>query len=208
MLVFDLINNPNVVSSKFLDRHQIYSQQRLIHRHQLVTRVEREISTANERRLKIQHRLYRAAPSSVYDGNEEEGSFWRLKFVLDLCLPGVFMPPNSRHIYNPRASQYFHPVGKGGNVELIFVSLPFGINLGTTDPRLTQPPSIFKLPPVPSGSVGFLSFPRRCSICHPSYAVDLCTEPIRVNAMQHYGCWKGFCGFLDRAVLFGGRNDR
>lgn len=52
----------------------------------------------------------------------------------DLCLPAVFMPFRSGNIFNPRAYRYFH-------------------HIGATDPRLTQTPSIFKLPPLPSGSV-------------------------------------------------------
>ncbi|CAF0832105.1 unnamed protein product [Didymodactylos carnosus] len=52
----------------------------------------------------------------------------------DLCLPAVFMPFRSGNVYNPRAYRFFH-------------------HIGSTDPRLTQTPSIFKLPPLPAGSV-------------------------------------------------------
>ncbi len=44
------------------------------------------------------------------------------------------MPFRSGNVFNPRAYRYFH-------------------HIGATDPRLTQTPSIFKLPPLPSGSV-------------------------------------------------------
>ena len=47
------------------------------------------------------------------------------------------MPFRSGNVFNPRAYRFFHHVG-------------------TTDPRLTQTPSIFKLPPLPSGSVSFV----------------------------------------------------
>jgi hypothetical protein len=33
-------------------------------------------------------------------------------FFIDLCLPAVFMPFRSGNVINPRAYQYFHPVGK------------------------------------------------------------------------------------------------
>jgi hypothetical protein len=34
------------------------------------------------------------------------------RFFIDLCLPAVFMPFRSGNIFNPRAYQFFHPVGK------------------------------------------------------------------------------------------------
>jgi hypothetical protein len=33
-------------------------------------------------------------------------------FFIDLCLPAVFMPFRSGNVINPRAYQFFHPVGK------------------------------------------------------------------------------------------------
>lgn len=49
----------------------------------------------------------------------------------DFCLPAVFMPFKSvNNVFNPRARQYFHASG--------------------TDIRITQPPSIFQLPALPS----------------------------------------------------------
>ncbi|UJR15323.1 hypothetical protein I4U23_002275 [Adineta vaga] len=107
----------------FLDRNQIYSRQRSIHRHQLISKVSRETSSINERQMEIQHRLYKSQEKNAFD---------------DLCLPGVFMPLHSNHVYNPRAYQYFH-------------------SIGTRNPRLTQPPSIFKFPAVPSGSLSVLN---------------------------------------------------
>ncbi|CAF3690919.1 unnamed protein product [Adineta steineri] len=56
----------------------------------------------------------------------------------DLCLPAVFMPFKSGNVFNPRAYRFFH-------------------HTGSSDPRLTQTPSIFKLPPLPSGSVSVLN---------------------------------------------------
>ncbi|CAF1042089.1 unnamed protein product [Adineta ricciae] len=110
-------------TDSFLDRNEMYLQQRLIHRNQSMTKVSRQTSLINERQMEIQHRLYKSQSTNAYD---------------DLCLPGVFMPSQSNHVYNPRAYQYFH-------------------SIGTRQPRLTQPPSIFKLPAVPSGSISVLS---------------------------------------------------
>ncbi|PIK55327.1 hypothetical protein BSL78_07751 [Apostichopus japonicus] len=52
----------------------------------------------------------------------------------DVSLPAVFMPSRTGQLYNPRAHQYFHPTGSLGQL------------------RLTQPPSIFQLPPLPNKS--------------------------------------------------------
>eukprot|EP00057_Strongylocentrotus_purpuratus_P003170 XP_003726083.1 PREDICTED: uncharacterized protein LOC100892708 [Strongylocentrotus purpuratus] len=50
----------------------------------------------------------------------------------DISLPAVFMPTRTGQLYNPRAHHYFHPTGSNGHL------------------RLTQPPSIFQLPPLPA----------------------------------------------------------
>ena len=58
----------------------------------------------------------------------------KLIFILDFCLPAVFMPFKSGNsVYNPRAHKYFHPSG-------------------SNDIRLTQPPTIFQLPALPAKS--------------------------------------------------------
>ncbi|XP_050390798.2 uncharacterized protein LOC126809962 [Patella vulgata] len=59
----------------------------------------------------------------------EEAMYDALK---DVSLPALFMPYKTGNVYNPRAHQYFHPTG-------------------STDLRLTQPPSVFQLPPLKSG---------------------------------------------------------
>lgn len=51
----------------------------------------------------------------------------------DVSLPALFMPFKTGTIFNPRAHQYFHPTG-------------------STDFRLSQPPSMFQLPPLPTKS--------------------------------------------------------
>uniref|UniRef100_A0A2C9LC74 Uncharacterized protein n=1 Tax=Biomphalaria glabrata TaxID=6526 RepID=A0A2C9LC74_BIOGL len=52
----------------------------------------------------------------------------------DVSLPALFMPYKRGNIYNPRAHQYFHPTG-------------------ASEVRLTQPPSVFQLPPLPLNKV-------------------------------------------------------
>ena len=75
----------------------------------------------------------------------------------DVSLPAVFMPPTKSGkaaIYNPRASKYFHASGSGSS-------------------RLTQPPSMIQLPPIPSNvshSHSFITFmlnlePRLLNFC-------------------------------------------
>ncbi|CAF3803079.1 unnamed protein product [Rotaria sp. Silwood1] len=108
----------------FLDRYQIYRQRSIIHRQQLIAKVEQETTLANERQMETQHRLHRSK-----ENNEDDE---------DLCLPAVFMPFRSGNVFNPRAYQYFH-------------------SIGSTDPRLTQAPSILKLPSVPSRTVSVLN---------------------------------------------------
>lgn len=56
----------------------------------------------------------------------------------DVSLPALFMPFKSGNIFNPRAHQYFHPTG-------------------ATEVRLTQPPSVFQLPPLPNSKVGVVN---------------------------------------------------
>ncbi|XP_065839714.1 uncharacterized protein [Oscarella lobularis] len=47
----------------------------------------------------------------------------------EVCLPAVFMPTRPKTVFTPKAHSYFHPIGAGL--------------------RLTQPPSVFKLPSIP-----------------------------------------------------------
>ncbi|CAF0863658.1 unnamed protein product [Rotaria sordida] len=71
----------------------------------------------------------------------------------DLCLPAVFMPFRSGNVFNPRAYQFFH-------------------SIGSTNPRLTQPPSILKLPSVPSRSVSVLNLFELSQRCDNSNEKD------------------------------------
>lgn len=75
----------------------MYLQRSIIHRHQLISKIEHETALANERQMEFQHRLYKP------DENQQIND--------DLCLPAVFMPFKSGNVINPRAYQYFHPTG-------------------------------------------------------------------------------------------------
>jgi hypothetical protein len=103
----------------------MHLQRSLEHRHQLIAKIEQETALANERQMEFQHRLYKPSQQNIeYDD--------------DLCLPAVFMPFRSGNVINPRAYQFFHPIGSAG-------------------PRLTQAPSILKFPSLPSRSVSILN---------------------------------------------------
>lgn len=56
----------------------------------------------------------------------------------DVSLPALFMPFQRGSVFNPRAHQYFHPTG-------------------STELRLTQPPSVFQLPPLHRNSTSVLN---------------------------------------------------
>ncbi|KAK7503175.1 hypothetical protein BaRGS_00005440 [Batillaria attramentaria] len=82
----------------------------------------------NERTLRdIKESLEKKLAGQHKLSKREEQMYDALK---DVSLPALFMPVRTGNIFNPRAHQYFHPTG-------------------TTDVRLTQPPSVFQLPPLP-----------------------------------------------------------
>ncbi|XP_064617866.1 uncharacterized protein LOC135481989 isoform X2 [Liolophura sinensis] len=56
----------------------------------------------------------------------------------DVSLPALFMPFRTGNVFNPRAHQYFHPKG-------------------SSHMRLTQPPSVFQLPPLPQNKLAVLN---------------------------------------------------
>ncbi|XP_013412001.1 histone-lysine N-methyltransferase SETD1B-A [Lingula anatina] len=56
----------------------------------------------------------------------------------DVSLPALFMPFKSGAVYNPRAHQYFHPTG-------------------SSDVRLSQPPSMLQLPPLPKNKLSVVN---------------------------------------------------
>ena len=89
---------------------------------------------ACEKQLATQHRLapgVRTDIDAVTEGNDTHISDILLYPAppTDVTLPALFMPtPCTKNlVYTPRAHQYFHPSG-------------------SSEVRVTQPPSVFKLP--------------------------------------------------------------
>ncbi|CAL1543054.1 unnamed protein product [Lymnaea stagnalis] len=83
----------------------------------------------NEKTLKdIKDSLEKKLAGQHKLSKDEEKIYDALK---DVSLPALFMPYKRGNVYNPRAHQYFHPTG-------------------ATEVRLTQPPSVFQLPPLPN----------------------------------------------------------
>ncbi|XP_005097136.1 uncharacterized protein LOC101862724 isoform X2 [Aplysia californica] len=90
----------------------------------------------NEKTLKdIKDNLEKKLAGQHKLSKNEEQIYDALK---DVSLPALFMPYKSGNIYNPRAHQYFHPTG-------------------ATDVRLTQPPSVFQLPPLPNSKLSVVN---------------------------------------------------
>ncbi|ESP03993.1 hypothetical protein LOTGIDRAFT_156597 [Lottia gigantea] len=84
----------------------------------------------NEKTLEeIKHNLEQKLAGQHKLSKREEQMYDALK---DVSLPALFMPYKTGNVYNPRAHQYFHPTG-------------------SQDMRLTQPPSVFQLPPLKAG---------------------------------------------------------
>ncbi|XP_071943161.1 uncharacterized protein [Antedon mediterranea] len=102
----------------FFERLKLFNEESIRRQHELVERVKEEVSQVIERQLAGQYRLSAPVTRAADLGK-------------DVCLPAVFMPTKTAHLYNPRAHSYFHPSGSSGRL------------------RLTQPPSMFQLPPLP-----------------------------------------------------------
>ncbi|GFS13776.1 histone-lysine N-methyltransferase SETD1B-A-like [Elysia marginata] len=93
----------------------------------------------------------------------------------DVSLPALFMPFKSGNIFNPRAHQYFHPTG-------------------ATEVRLTQPPSVFQLPPLPNSKVGVVNLFELSKNFHsrgPAWLVERYIQqqqplPAEVHGYQGY----------------------
>ncbi|XP_071114202.1 uncharacterized protein [Haliotis cracherodii] len=88
---------------------------------------KQHMAELNERTLRdIRDNLEKKLAGQHRLSKREEAMYDALK---DVSLPALFMPFRSGTVFNPRAHQYFHPTG-------------------STDLRLTQPPSMFQLPPL------------------------------------------------------------
>nr|VZI25925.1 unnamed protein product [Spirometra erinaceieuropaei] len=90
-------------------------------------RLWKERSCELEKRLRVLRHICEKLPKK----DPQTDDVWDASS--DACLPALFMPRRMAHgnLYNPRAHQYFHP-------------------LGSTVVRLTQPPSMLQLPPITS----------------------------------------------------------
>lgn len=113
--------NPNweeMVRGNFLERLEVFSEYMIKKQTHLRDKIRTQVSRCIEMQLATQHRL---APinrfKSFYDVND------------DISLPSIFMPTQcTKHtVYTPRARSYFHP-------------------FGSKSTRISQPPTIFKLP--------------------------------------------------------------
>ncbi|CAH3127380.1 unnamed protein product [Pocillopora meandrina] len=100
----------------FLVRLHLFNENSSKYHQELTDKTRRAIQERYELQMAVQNRLSHA---------EEE------KEDTDICLPAVFMPTRTGHVFSPKAHSYFHPPG-------------------SSEGRLTQPPSMFKLPSVPS----------------------------------------------------------
>lgn len=66
-------------------------------------------------------------------------------FHADVSLPAILMPTKLGHVYSPRAHCYFHPTGKHKK-SLFQYDCTITVHTGTSEPRVTQAPAMFKLP--------------------------------------------------------------
>ncbi|XP_011449443.3 uncharacterized protein [Magallana gigas] len=110
------------VPEDFLTRLAWFEETSKKHQQENQERTMRTIQEELEKKLAGQNKLSR----------RDEGLYDAMK---DVSLPALFMPTENKKaaIYNPRAHQYFHPTG-------------------SSDLRLSQPPSVFQLPPLPPKS--------------------------------------------------------
>lgn len=108
----------------------MHLQRSISHRRALTAHIQRETALENERRMEVQHHLYKAEQDNNYDsGNKEKvENLNNIYFALDLCLPAIFMPFRSGNIYNPKAYQYSHPIGKYYNELHLLLDFLFSLN--------------------------------------------------------------------------------
>ena len=120
--------NPNweeMVQGNFLQRLEVFAEYMIKKQTHLRDKIRAQVSRGIELQLATLHRL---APinkfQSYYDISD------------DISLPSIFMPTQcSKHlVYTPRARAYFHP-------------------FGSKSTRISQAPSIFKLPHKHSSSM-------------------------------------------------------
>ncbi len=132
---------------KFFERLKAFSEKSHNHHRDLMTKYMEEEANIIEQQMAVQHRLdTQSTTAATVSANKYE----------DFCLPAVFMPFKSANsVFNPRAHQYFHPSGKFSIFHYIFKlveSINQSFQKGSNEIRLTQPPAIFQLPPLPPKS--------------------------------------------------------
>lgn len=114
----------------FLDRLKMFEHESKVHHEDNVTKTNKEIQSMLEKKYAAEYKLSKGDINDAGDNPME-----------DICLPAVFMPTvygNKAAVYNPRAAKYFHPSGAGGV-------------------RLTQPPSMVHLPPIPKNKLSVIN---------------------------------------------------
>ncbi|XP_074624211.1 uncharacterized protein LOC141882156 [Acropora palmata] len=110
----------------FLLRLHLFNETSSKYRQELGEKTRKVVQERYELQMAVQNRLARSDDCDALGDT-------------DVCLPAVFMPTRSGHVYSPKAHSYFHPPG-------------------SSEGRLTQPPSIFRLPSVtPESQVSVLN---------------------------------------------------
>ncbi|XP_019637952.1 PREDICTED: uncharacterized protein LOC109480244 [Branchiostoma belcheri] len=90
---------PNAKLPKdFLERLKFQTAESIRRQAELYDKTRRMVEEKYLRQMEGQHRMTNPEPL------EQQ--------LEDVCLPAVFMPTKTGHIYNPRAYQYFHPNGE------------------------------------------------------------------------------------------------
>jgi hypothetical protein len=122
------------IPKNFFDRLQHFEERVKQRRRELCDRSREQVSDSIERRLATEYKLSPAHNMTAgHDGIDQTST-------QDVSLPAVFMPTKVRdlNVYNPRAHQYFHATG-------------------SSRVRLTQPPSIIQLPPIPKTTLSVVN---------------------------------------------------
>jgi len=100
----------------FFERMDYFAQSSMVRHQDLIQKIRFEVQRQTEEALATQHRLSRDQVQSADSGITE-----------DVSLPAIFMPSKNGVVFSPKARKYFHPPG-------------------SREPRLSQPPSVFRLP--------------------------------------------------------------
>ncbi|KAK2173881.1 hypothetical protein NP493_843g01017 [Ridgeia piscesae] len=118
----------DIMTQQFLQKLKKYEEEALQRKQELAEKTYKEVSEMIEKKLAGEFKLCSGLEDDMCD------------VVKDVSLPAVFMPTRGTNvnIYNPRAHDYFHAMGAGTM-------------------RLTQPPSMIELPPLPKNKLPVLN---------------------------------------------------